>query len=79
MVINYYAKKLGIAASYVAIPNWCAARPDWLVIENPNNSILAFKQPTVILPRCKLQFSQVGTYPSWGLSGLKWVLYRLVN
>ena len=79
MVIGYYAKKLGIRASYVGLSNWCTTPPDWLVIENPKNPILAFKQPTVTLPGCVLRFSQTGTYPSWGLSGMKWVQYHRVN
>jgi hypothetical protein len=79
MVINYYAKKLGIGVSFTDT-NWCANPPDWWVIEVPNNPLLAYKLFDGTMPEgCVLRFSQASTYPTWGLSGRQWVLYRRVN
>ncbi len=79
MVINYYAKKLGIGVSFID-SNWCATPPDWWVIEVPTNPLLAYKLFDGTMPEgCVLRFSQAGTYPTWGLSGRQWVLYRHIN
>lgn len=79
IVIEYYAKKLGIGTSYVGGPNWCAARPDWVVIENPLSPVLAHTQVVMTVPGCELRINRTAAYPFWGLSGREWVLYRRID
>jgi hypothetical protein len=79
MVIDFFSRRLGIAAIYVHAGDWCTAPPDWYVVEDPRNPILAYDQAALTLPACVLQFRRADTFSYWGLSGRQWVLYRRVE
>ncbi len=79
MVVKFYAHKLGVFTDYVHISDWCTDTPDWYIVENPDNPILAFSHAIVRLPTCMLQLSRTDTFSYWGLSGRQWVLYRRVE
>jgi len=76
MVVGYFSQQLGVPANYVFVKDWCVAPPDWYVVEQPNNPILAHDVANLNLPACALQFTRADSYSYWGLSGRNWVLYR---
>lgn len=78
-IVEYFGKRLGIETRYLFWPNWCSVRPDWIIVQNPNNPLLAHEQASVRPPQCTISFERVRSFPSWGLSGRTWVLYRRVN
>jgi hypothetical protein len=78
-VVDYFGRRLGIEATYLPWSNRCAARPDWIIVENPNNPLLAYRQATLRPAQCAITFERVGSFPFWGLSGRTWVLFRRTN
>lgn len=78
-VVDYFAKRLGIQAMYLQWSNRCTVRPDWIIVENPNNPLLAYRQATLRPAQCAITFERVGSFPFWGLSGRAWVLFRRIN
>ena len=54
---------------------WCARRPQWFIAETAG---VADLPPDLDLPAgaCRVRFSFVRRYESWGLSSIGWALYR---
>lgn len=73
MVVDHFARGLPHSATAVATPSeMCMARPQWFILDSDNPA------PETLSPdrNCDLRYRQVAAYDYWGLSGIRWVLYR---
>ncbi|TPL05581.1 MULTISPECIES: hypothetical protein [unclassified Mesorhizobium] len=73
MIVDYFAKRLGRQASFVAEDKICDERPSWLILEGAID-----RQPQYVdaVPDCMSTYERVDASTSWGLSGLGWTLYQ---
>lgn len=73
MVVNYFAERLGRPASLVGRDMICSERPVWLILEGTADNQLQNIQPA---SACVVNYARVDDSANWGLSGLRWALYR---
>ena len=74
-VVAWYAAKSG--ASLAPERSSCAARAHWLiVVREPGASLLADDQRVNGSPGCSGAYALARAYPSYGLSGFTWLLFR---
>jgi hypothetical protein len=75
VLVGFYSKRLGVSARNVRAADWCREPPDWMVIENPD---IQRRGPelTVGAADCTLTYRLSKVFPTWGLSGTPWAVYR---
>jgi hypothetical protein len=71
-IVAFFAKRQGRQADLVKAEDWCAKKPDWLIVEIRSEPPKPVEKP----PGCDLFYEHVETAKSWGLSGVGWALYR---
>jgi hypothetical protein len=76
MTLGYHAARLGVSATPIRFEDWCVARPDWLVLENP---LPAEKNggSRIGSLSCELVVERAAAFPLQGPSGLGWTIYRV--
>ncbi len=75
MVVDFYASRLGVDATYVPAGSWCAGSPDWYLtytFENAAPPATVTAGPSA----CRQTFNAPVVFPYWGLVGFQWNLYR---
>lgn len=72
MVVDHFAGRAGLKASLVTNEKICSNRPRWLILEAAAGIQLQNIQPN----NCAVSYVLVDATTSWGLSGMRWLLYR---
>ena len=76
-VVAYYARKLGVAATPVALADWCAAPPVFLLaVDLPDTQADHAERRSAGPQDCRADFLRRGIFPASGLSGFAWTLYE---
>lgn len=72
--VSYY-NRAHAPLALIARADWCAMRPRWFIAETAG---IAALPPALDLPApgCRVPFTFVRRYESWGLSQVGWALYR---
>jgi hypothetical protein len=81
-VIRWYGGGEGPAAGLkpVTAAEPCPAEADWLlIVHHPNESRETGGTQTVGPSACPARFDYIKTFPSYGLSGFTWVLFRRIR
>jgi len=73
-VIGYLAHQQNLLVRFVPMDALCRERPTWLVTSQVE---VGPDIADVAQPGCSLQFRRTADYPAWGLSGIRYALYRL--
>jgi hypothetical protein len=69
-VVDFFARRQGVATTYIPAAELCAKLPHWALLGD-------FDGERGALPAdCAGRYVLVSAYPSWGLSGWSWTLYR---
>jgi len=73
----FAARRAGFDLRPVAEGAWCGAPPQWLIVAAlPKRPHPASLEKTAGPPDCPTRFRLDRAYPTWGLSGYSWTLYR---
>jgi hypothetical protein len=71
-LVAFFAEQQGRQAYLVKADDWCAEKPDWLIVEIQSEP----PKPVEKAPGCDLAYEHAETSATWGLSGVAWALYR---
>jgi hypothetical protein len=71
-LVAFFARRQGRQADLVKAEDWCAEKPDWLIVEIQSEP----PKPLELAPGCDLAYEHVETSATWGPSGIPWALYR---
>ncbi|MBG0812209.1 hypothetical protein IY145_22960 [Methylosinus sp. H3A] len=76
-VVAYHARRLGVAATPVALADWCATPPVFLlVVDLPDANADHAERRSAGPSDCRAAFRRRGAFPASGLSGFAWTLYE---
>jgi len=73
--LSFYETRLGLPVAYVTNKELCAGSAAWL-IESSDAGAEPVETVTMGAPDCARHYRKETVYPSWGLSGWTWTLYR---
>ena len=73
--LGFYATRLDLQVTYVSNKEVCGNPAAWL-IESSDAGIVPPETVTMGAPDCARRYRRESVYPSWGLSGWTWTLYR---
>lgn len=73
-MVDYFARRLSASLTHVPADEWCAKRPQWVVIDEPD-------QPDRVdaSKACALSYDRIVETHHSALSGRNWTLYRRVD
>lgn len=72
MVVDHFARQTGHRASLVKDYRICSDHPAWLILEDTADTQFPDIQPA----DCAVKYVRTYATANWGLSGLRWALYR---
>jgi hypothetical protein len=72
-VVAYFAQRLDLPVRFVTSKAICREHPTWLLTsqDEPGPEVAEVTEPG-----CTVLFRRQAEYPTWGLSGTRWSLYR---
>jgi hypothetical protein len=73
-VITFFLKKLKMEGPFVDFGDVCETPPRWILTSDRHANLP--EEPTIGKQKCALTFRRVETSGYWGLSGMRWTLYR---
>ena len=76
--LSFYATRLDLPVTYVPNKELCGSAAAWL-IESSDAGIVPDETVTMGAPDCARHYHKEAVYPSWGLSGWTWTLYRATD
>jgi hypothetical protein len=76
-IIEFFANRFNLPVTYVPSGEICTQQPQWLVSTSVGADMPEVLDASVL--GCNKVFKKQTSFPRWGLSGLPWTVYRLME